>query len=369
MIQVSVRDGIDLGALADPWRDLERRSDASFFLSWTWIGCLAEERFPDPVLVEATENGRVVALALFNRVRRWGLPVLYLHESGDPDLDCPYIEHNGVLTEAGREAELSLLCLAAVARRHRLVLSGITGTCLAAIRSAAGYTRLTRAQPAPFADLTALRRTGQDYVATRGPNTRQQIRRAERYFTGLAAGGAITIAEATTVPDALAMLDSLAALHQASWTARGKRGAFANPFFRRFHRALIESGLPAGAVALQKIAIDDIIIGFLYNFRFRNQILAYQSGFHYRNDVPAARPGLLAHATAIRQAAQEGIEIYDFLAGGDRYKRNLTDGDHPLFWVEAGPSWARVLSPGWALDCLKNLRPRSDERQDSLHLP
>lgn len=354
MIQVSVRDDVDLAALADRWRALEARSDASFFLSWTWIGCLAAERFPDPVLVEATEEGRTVALALFNRVRRWGLPVLYLHESGDPDLDCPYIEHNGVLTEAGRAAELAPVCLDAVARRYRVAMSGIDDRHLTAIRAVAGFVTLRRSQPAHFADLTTLRQSGQDYLATRSANTRQQIRRSERYFADLAGGGAVTVTEAASVEEAQAMLGSLAALHEAIWNARNKPGAFARPFFRRFHEALIEAGLPAGTIALQKIAIGDIIIGFLYNFRFRNQILAYQSGLRYRDAVSAARPGLLAHTAAIRQATLHNIEIYDFLAGDDRYKQSLSDASRQLFWVEAGPFWTHAVTGGWALDWLKS---------------
>ena len=79
----------------------------SFFQTWTWTGCLAAERFPDPVLVEAVEDGQTVALALFNRVGR----TLHLGESGDPALDTVYVEYNGVLTEAGREAELTEACV------------------------------------------------------------------------------------------------------------------------------------------------------------------------------------------------------------------------------------------------------------------
>jgi CelD/BcsL family acetyltransferase involved in cellulose biosynthesis len=369
VIRVSVRSGVDLTALANHWRALEACSDASFFLSWTWIGCLAAERFPDPILVEATEDGRTVALALFNRVRRWGLPVLYLHESGDPELDCPYIEHNGVLTEAGRAAELTPLCLEAVARRYRVILSGIDGICLDAIHSIAGFIRPRRAQPAHFADLAKTRGTGADYLATRGPNTRQQIRRSERYFAKLADGGPVTVTEAKSVREGLAMLDSLAALHQASWLSRGKPGAFAKPFFRRFHRALIEAGLPAGVIALQKVTIGDIVIGYLYNFRFRNQMLAYQSGLDYRSEVSAARPGLLAHAAAVRDAVLQDIEIYDFLAGDDRYKRSLSDAFQTLSWVEAGPSWTYILTTGWALDRLKNGWRWLRKRRDTLHVP
>jgi len=57
----------DFAALEAKWRDLETRSNPSFFQSWTWTGCLVAERFPDPVLVEARDRERTVALALFNR--------------------------------------------------------------------------------------------------------------------------------------------------------------------------------------------------------------------------------------------------------------------------------------------------------------
>src|ERR1700689_611729 len=72
----------DFAALEAKWRDLETRSNPSFFQSWTWTGCLAAERFSDPLLVEIRETGRTVALALFNRRGR----TLYLGESGDKAL-------------------------------------------------------------------------------------------------------------------------------------------------------------------------------------------------------------------------------------------------------------------------------------------
>ena len=67
MTAVTVSGVQDFAALEIRWRDLERRATPSFFQSWTWTGCLAGERFTDPVLVEAAEQGRTVALALFNQ--------------------------------------------------------------------------------------------------------------------------------------------------------------------------------------------------------------------------------------------------------------------------------------------------------------
>jgi CelD/BcsL family acetyltransferase involved in cellulose biosynthesis len=331
----SVENFAELGVR---WRDLERRAAGSFFQSWTWVGCLAAERFPDPVLVEATEAGRTVALALFNRVRRWvGPAILHLGESGTDELDCPYVEQNGVLTEAGREDELAVLCLRAVASRYDLALSGLGEPVLAAVRSVAGLVRVTRSQASPFVDLAALRTTGRAYLADRSANTRQQIRRSDRLYERL---GPIDIERADTVESAHAMLDEMAALHQAAWRARGRPGSFARPFFCRFHRELIAAAIPRGEVALLKVFSNEIVIGILYNFVHRGRMLAYQSGFVYREIEPQDKPGLTCHHRAIRFAFDQGLDIYDFLAGEDRYKLSLADMSHRQIWASAGPVWS-----------------------------
>jgi CelD/BcsL family acetyltransferase involved in cellulose biosynthesis len=336
VVRVShVESFAELGAR---WRDLEHRAAPSFFQSWTWAGCLAAERFPDPVLVEATENGRTVALALFNRVRRRvGPAVLYLGESGTPELDCPYVEQNGVLAEAGREDELTRLCMRAVASRYDLVLSGVGHSVLAAVRRSAALVRVGRSQASPFVDLAALRAAGGDYLAERSANTRQQIRRSDRFY------GPIAVEKAASVEAGQAMLDEMAVLHQAAWIARGESGSFARPFFRRFHRELIVAGVPRGEVSLLKFSCSETIIGILYNFHFRGRMLAYQSGFAYREGNFQAKPGLTCHHQAIKIALNQGSNIYDFLAGEGRYKRSLADGFHRQIWAEAGPFWSPRL--------------------------
>jgi CelD/BcsL family acetyltransferase involved in cellulose biosynthesis len=330
---VRVSGVTDFDALGLRWRALEAGADCSFFQTWTWVGCLARERYPDPVLVEATESGRTVALALFNRARG----ALYLHESGSAELDCPYIEQNGVLAQAGRVAELTALCLRAVTRRYRVVLSGVGDSTVAAARGAAMIARVSRSQASPCADLAAVRRAGGCYLAGLSANTRQQIRRSDRFY------GAVAAEAADSVGSARAALDEMAVLHQASWAARGKPGSFARPFFRRFHHALLGAAVPRGEALLVRVSYCDTTIGILYNFRFRRRMLAYQSGFAYAKTGRHAKPGLTCHHAAIRLALEQDIEIYDFLAGEDRYKRSLSDCAHSQAWIEAGPFWSPRL--------------------------
>jgi CelD/BcsL family acetyltransferase involved in cellulose biosynthesis len=330
-VDVTVSRVTDFAVLEAKWRDLESRADLSFFQSWTWMGCLVQERFAEPVLVEAREVGRTVALALFNRRGR----TLYLGQSGDPVLDCVYIELNGVLTEMGREAELTAACLGAARAgsgrwsRRRLVLGGVKpSTVAAALRIGGVLSR--RSLAAPSANLLDRNRC---FLQRRSANTRQQLRRSDRDY---AAGGGIGVERADTVVRASEFLDGLAALHQKTWIARGKPGAFASRFFRRFHHALISRGLERDEIDLLRIVAGSRTIGFLYNFRFRGHSLAYQSGFDYAAAARHQKPGLTCHYRAIRFAQSWGAVRYDFLAGDARYKRSLSDGAETLHWIEVG---------------------------------
>ena len=318
-----------LAAVAAAWRVLEAAAAPSFFQSWTWVGCRAAARFPDPWLLRAERGGRVVGLALLNR-RDGGL---WLNENGDAALDAPYVEHNGVLL-ARDATDLLPACLAALlGAARRLRLSGVDAAHLAAAR-AAGAVRLRRAHVAPYVDLTMLANGPDAWLATRSANTRQQLRRSDRGF------GAITVRRAATLAEASAFLEALARLHQATWTARGRPGAFANPEFLRFHRDLLARAVPRGEAELLRIDGTCATVGYLYNFVFGARVHTYQSGFDYAAAGKHGKPGLTCHHAAILRAAADGAAVYDFLAGTDRTKLSLATGTQPLYWLDAAAAWS-----------------------------
>jgi CelD/BcsL family acetyltransferase involved in cellulose biosynthesis len=328
MLDISLRETVDLVALAERWQALQARADASFFQSWTWVGCLAAERYRRAVVLEATWNGRPVALALFNRP---GQGTLFLTESGQPDLDAVCIEHNGILVECGRE-DLIAACLATVRRStRRVVLSGVNSAHM----RAAGAVLVRQARRAPWVDFSLLR--GASFLDTLTANTRYQLSRSARCYRET---GPLSVRRASSVDEALGFLDALAALHQTAWTSRGKAGAFANPHFVRFHRALIARGLPRGEIDLLRITAGSQIIGYLYNFRFGGRVSAYQGGFDYAAAGRHQKPGLTCHHLAIETALAEGATGYDFLAGDARYKTSLANAETVLHWVEVVPRWS-----------------------------
>ena len=356
MVCITLSRPSGLAGIADRWQSLEARAEPSFFQSWAWVGCLAEERFVDPVLLAAEEDGRTVALALFNRRRHRLAPeALHLGENGAEAVDSVFVEHNGPLVERNREALLPALLRAALhapllqaagapARHRRLVLSGVGDTQLQAARAAVAennpggsHIGLLQTRPAPFVDLAGLRRSGASFLESLSANTRYQLRRSARRYAG---SGALVLRRPATLEEAWAFLDALAGLHQATWQRRGLPGKFAAPAFLRFHRTLLARTLPRGEADLLRIAAGERVIGYLYNFRFRGRVLAYQSGFDYAGAGPHEKPGMTCHHLAIEAAAAEGMECYDFLAGADRYKTSLASGAVPLHWLEIAPRWS-----------------------------
>jgi CelD/BcsL family acetyltransferase involved in cellulose biosynthesis len=332
----------DVAGLEPEWRALEQQCPTlSFFQSWTWVGCLAAERYPNAMLVRAERAGRVVGLALFNRRGA----ALHLAESGEPVLDAPFIEHNGPLLAADAEPGLAARMFAAawaLPGVQRLVLSGVAPELLSAC---GGVAWRQQQRLAPFADLDAMRAAGTDHLATLSSNARYQLRRSQR---ALAARGKLRLERAETPAQAQAWLAALIELHQASWRQRGKPGAFADPFMRRFHETLLARAMPRHEVDLLRLSVGDDPVGYLYNLQSCGQVFAYQSGLAHQIDSPHEKPGLTLHALAIQRALEEGTRVYDFLGGDNRYKLSLASGTRPLVWGErvAAGSLTGMLARG-----------------------
>ena len=305
----------NIAALQERWAQLQMHADHSFFQSWIWLGCLAEERFTDPVLLEATLDGRYAALALFNRGRsRLAPETLWLNENGDGTLDSIFVEHNGLLlARSVTNGPLLAGCLqAALSARvtprqwslgRRVLLSGVDEAHAQAARAVGGVMRVVQTTVAPFIDFARLGRGPDDYLDSLGANTRYQLRRSARRYAEI---GPLRVTRAATLEEAHARLDALARLHQATWTARGKPGAFANPVFLRFHRALISRGFAQDCIDLLHVAAGERTIGYLYNFRYRGRVASYQSGFDYAGAGTHHKPGLTSHHLAIEYLPRAG---------------------------------------------------------------
>jgi CelD/BcsL family acetyltransferase involved in cellulose biosynthesis len=141
--------------------------------------------------------------------------------------------------------------------------------------------------------------------------------------------GPLVLQPAASLAEALGFLDSMKKLDR--WAAAGGGGAFASGAREAFHRHLIRRGWAQGAVEMLRACAGENVLGYLYQFRHRGRVMAYQAAY-----PPAAdnrhRPGLVMHYLAIERARAAGFQVYDLLAGDARYKRSLGQQENMLVW-------------------------------------
>src|SRR6185437_4996165 len=286
-VQIKLEKLPPLRELSREWLALEAQARPSIFNSWSWIGTWLATLPGEyaPRLLRFQTSGSTVGLAVLCRSDMWRRGVIHstcfnLNVSGNREHDCLTVEHNGFVAARSHAGPLNHALVRWFATElvdvDELYLPGITwaieedalNSCnlLSEITSVTYY----------VVELDRLRGSRTDPMEHVSSNSRQQLRRSIRYWEKK---GALCIREAQTAEEALHFFASMKRLHVASWQRRGKSHSFANPYFERFHLALIESAFSAGAIELLQITAGDIALGYLYNLRCRNRTYAYQSGF------------------------------------------------------------------------------------------
>ncbi|MCE9572432.1 MAG: GNAT family N-acetyltransferase [Deltaproteobacteria bacterium] len=337
-LELLAPDDPKVGAI---WRGLAPAAP-SYFQTWgwieTWLACLPPAIAPS--LAVLFDGDAPIAASFLGRPRRFVHRLVpsrtrFLNVTGVARYDELTIEYNAILTAPGRAVSLAAWLAHLPRDWDELVLPALSRAAFPgdSLDQALPDHRITidREVGSPYVDLARVRAHQDGYLGLVHATTRAQIRRAERGF------GPITIEIATEAPHALAIYDELIALHAAGWHARGQAGAFADPWFARFHRLLITARLAHGEIQLVRVHAAGATIGCLYNFVSGGRVQFYQAGFAPQPD-PRCKAGYVCHAEAVRHNAAAGHAIYDFLGGDQVYKHHLaTDLAHLV--------WARIARP------------------------
>lgn len=347
-----------LDELGVRWRELERRSRCSFFLSWRWIGPWLTLVSPlrRARLLSVSEGERLVALGVFTQRRRLlGLGPLHLrlHEVGDKILDSLTIEYNGLVCEAGHEREALAAVLDHLAHNDKrwstLYLPGMETDNVPFDRiRALGVGMRSRKHAAHYIDLTELRDSGSDYLTTvLGSNARSAVRRTARKLQ--AGFGEVSVAVAASTEEKLAFFQAMVQLHESHWSEQEQEhGAFGNPRILRFHERLIaESGGGDGA-QLIRVNAGDQTVGYVYNLVWRGTSYFYQAGIDYKRFGSCGSPGLLLLTRAVEHALAEGMARFELMAGDSAYKRTLGMAENKMVWLSLDRNgWAAALRRAW----------------------
>jgi CelD/BcsL family acetyltransferase involved in cellulose biosynthesis len=324
----------DIKTVAVQWKELEARSDCSFFLSWDWIGTwLATAPGSAPLLLSVRDSGALVALAIFHtaKLRRRFMPsrAIFLNRTGNPYNDIINIEYNNVLTDRRYSKGIWPAVIAFLRRAEipagpfrkwdELHVAMATQEIERFAHDAKLMVLELAQKPSWFVDLDAIRQGGKPYLDTLSSNARYQIRRAIRFYEK---EGPVVGTRAQSLDQAIVYLAELKEMHQAYWTHRGMPGGFSNRYFETFHRTLMQNCIERGTVEIFRVSAGARLIGQVYNFIYRGRVYAYQTGFFYEDD-PKAKPGLVSHYLCMQQHLEEGTLAYDFMAGDNRYKRTF----------------------------------------------
>jgi CelD/BcsL family acetyltransferase involved in cellulose biosynthesis len=315
------------------WRTLEAAARPTYFLTWgwieTWLAALPPVAMPRLAVIR--EGGAVVAACFLGDRRMFRRRVIplratSLNTTGIPQLDELCIEHNNVLCVPGTSWSLAALIELLPPAWDELALPAIDASTFEPLAVGDAYqVHVDRDVSAPFIDLARVRAAG-DYLSLLSSNTRAQIRRARRTV------GPCELEIARSPAHAFEIYRELVTFHTARWRERGQPGVFADPWFDRFHRRLIEQRLPHGEIELVRVRAGGKTIGCLYNLVANGHVLFYQSGFAQFED-PHIKPGYLCHALAIEHAAAAGHAVYDLLGGDARYKASLSTDATRLLWL------------------------------------
>jgi CelD/BcsL family acetyltransferase involved in cellulose biosynthesis len=191
-------------------------------------------------------------------------------------------------------------------------------------------------------------RTWNEYLSSRSPNLRQQVRRFPRR---LATCGGVRFRLTQSRAGLDADLDTLVRLHGLRWGGRSSSFAGAR---RSMHRDFAHAALHRGWLRLWTLEVGGTPVAAWYGFRFGNADWYYQAGRDPAWDRFAV--GFVLLAKTIEAAFADQIPQYLFLRGIDSYKFRFAETDNGLesFRFARGPV-ERVALLG--LDIARRLRP------------
>lgn len=347
-MEISTRVGPEcLREIRDEWWQLLARCgqneptlSPAWVLSWwdTFGGGERELR-----VAVLREGGRLVGLApLVARHRRHRLLVplrrLELACSGEAEQDEVSSEYIGVLAEKGCEREVARTLAGELANRSfdEFVIPKMNAedpmaeALVSAFRAVGWRAGLVQTSEAPYAPLPA---SWEQYLASLPSRRRHTVRRSERDLAAWAGAPPVlhVAQDAEGLEQGRRILESL---HAERWRAAGHDGAFASTTFSRFHASVMPVLLERGMLELVWLEARGEPVAVLYNLVWNDKVYNYQSG--RRMDLPdPLRPGLAAHAMAIRRAIELGRREYDFLGTVRRYKREFATAERPLVTLEA----------------------------------
>jgi len=114
-------------------------------------------------------------------------------------------------------------------------------------------------------------------------------------------------------------LNSLYALHQKRWQAKGEPGTFSSETRRQFYEEMTRSLLNLGCLDLWQLELDGVPVAAQIGMRYGDCFCALQEGFD--PDRAADSVGYVLRSHILKHCIASGVRNYDFLYGDQESKQ------------------------------------------------
>jgi hypothetical protein len=324
-------DESHLALLAYKWVTLQSNTNSSTFIDWFWVKqWLAQKNLTtnNCLCVEVMFEQETVGLALFGIKVKKVFPGLsfnqyFLHKSGNIKEDQTWIEHNTFLVHKDYEQQLTNEICQELTKIEHIddIKIGLSAPHFLDTLNFAGFTLRTElSSPGYLANLSGIT-TLDDYLASLSKNTRSHIKRSLKLLNEQSP---LRLALALDADEKDKVLKSIADLHRVKWRSTVYGSGFDNPCFYAFHQALINDEQSTQNCRLYTLYQNDIALGHVYLLTQGDRWTFYLSALNFNADN-RIKVGLVIHCLIIEQAIEQGITVYDFLAGEAQYKNSLSN--------------------------------------------
>jgi CelD/BcsL family acetyltransferase involved in cellulose biosynthesis len=110
--------------------------------------------------------------------------------------------------------------------------------------------------------------------------------------------------------------------------AEGHKGHFMRPEIATFFRRVADEFMPLGWLRLDLLEIGGRPVASTFGFQIERKFYLYNSA--YEPDAARLSPGLVLVSELVKESIDNGLELFDFLRGPERYKFQLGAQAVPL---------------------------------------
>lgn len=136
-------------------------------------------------------------------------------------------------------------------------------------------------------------------------------------------------------------------LHDGNWTEKGGSEVSGHRRLLDFHMAAALANAQNSAIFFDEIWVENECVASLYGFQADNKYFYYSSGYDER--LSKLSPMVTLYNLSIENGLQNGVRIFDFLCGGQGYKKHWANAENKLLTVRLSrKNWLMAIADNFS---------------------